>query len=69
MMKSFNILAGLLALLTLLNLSGCIIAPDIGSHHSYRNERGDLVIDSRFRYVGWCDFHIRAMAIASPRRR
>ena len=59
MRQPISICTALVALLALLNLSGCFISRDAPSHHSYRNERGDLIIDNGVRYVGWCDAHLR----------
>ena len=59
MRQLFHISAGLVALLAVLNLSGCFVARDNGTYHNYRNDRGDLVIDNGVRYVGWCDAHLR----------
>jgi hypothetical protein len=74
MRQPINISAGLVALLAGLNLSGCFVARDDGSYHSYRNDLGDLVIDNGVRYVGWCDAHLRdphcysGTTVASGRR-
>jgi hypothetical protein len=59
MRQPINISAGLVALVALLNLSGCFISRDAAGYHSYRNDHGDLVIDNAVRYVGWCDAHLR----------
>ena len=74
MRQPINISLGLLAFLTALNLSGCIVARDDGSYHSYGNDHGDLVIDNDVRYVGWCGAHVRdphchpATTVASEHR-
>jgi hypothetical protein len=60
MMKPINILAGFATILTVLNLDGCFIARNEGGgHHSYCYDRGDLVIDNKIWYVGWCNTHPR----------
>jgi hypothetical protein len=51
------ILAAFFALLPMLGLTGCVVFRDDGGYHSYRNDRGDLIIDNEVRYVGWCDAH------------
>lgn len=50
-----RIFAAILALVTVLTLSGCMALEGEGNFHG---DRGDLVnSDGTVRYVGWCELH------------
>jgi len=52
-MKTNYLLAALLALTAVLNLSGCVAARD----DDYRYDHGDRVARDGRRDVGWCNVH------------
>ncbi len=59
-MTTKYLVAALLALTAVLNLSGCVVAHDDGYRYDdegYRYDHGDRVSREGRRDVGWCSVH------------
>jgi hypothetical protein len=56
-MNTFNRIAVLGALTTLVSLSGCVVAPGPSDHGPYRYENGDRIDHEGHREARWCDNH------------